>query len=79
MEAISFANRKQEISRRVLEIDDSDVLDKIERILNVEPRTLPMPCTYTLDEVHTILHKTSMDAKLKKGRTWEEVQQYIHG
>ncbi len=79
MEAISFTTRKQELSRRVLEIDDSDILDKIERILNVEPRNLPMPCTYTLDEVHSILRQTSIDAKQKKGRTWEEVQKYIHG
>lgn len=62
MEADSFANRKQALSR-----------------YDVELRTLPMPCTYTLEEVHSVLHQTSADAKQKKGRTWEEVKRYIHG
>lgn len=79
MEAISLANRKQELSRRVLAVDDPNILDKIESILNVEPRTTPMPCTYSIEEAHAILQQTSRDALHAKGRTWDEVKRYIHG
>lgn len=79
MEAISLANRKQELSRRVLAVTDPNILDKIESILNVEIRTTPLPCTYSIEEVHAILQQTSRDAVQAKGRTWNEVKRYVHG
>ena len=78
MEAVSLASRRHTLSRLVLEIEDPNILERIEKILNVEPRNLPMPCTYTIEDVQSILSKTETDALTGKGRTWNEVRQYIH-
>ncbi|WP_348725834.1 hypothetical protein [Parabacteroides goldsteinii] len=78
MTAFELEARKTELIREILNIDNSEVLDRVRRELRKWLSVSEnVPCSYTLDEVKQRLEQTESDAIAGIGIKGDEADQII--
>ena len=78
MTAFELEARKTELIREILNIDNSEVLDRVRReLLKWLSFSENVPCSYTLHEVKQRLEQTESDAIAGIGIKGDEADQII--